>query len=123
MKIIKTLLIISILTLCSNKGFTQFQFDSVQVKKIRLIIEENTFLKTENDSLNSRITLYKKGDYINNLIISMQDSIISNKEKQIKQLESIPQQVTQVNQTKWYVWAGVVISSVCAGIITGLIIK
>jgi len=122
MKIIKTFLIILILTI-SNVSFCQFEFDSTQVKKIRLIIEENKFLQTENDSLNSRVAIYKKSENFYKQITAMQDTIIGNKEKQIRQLEAKPQQVIQINQTKWYTWAGVIISSVCAGIITGLIIK
>ena len=124
MKIMKKLLIILILILCSNFVHAQsFEFDSVQVKKLRLIIEENSFLKIENDSLNSRVEIYKRMDFNNKQIISMYDTVIANKEQQIKLLEMKPQQVIQVNQTKWYTWAGVVISSVVAGIITGILIK
>lgn len=122
MRIIKTLLTISILLISIN-AFSQFQFDSVQVKKIRLVIEENAFLKVENDSLVSKVDYLKRAGSVSELIISMQDSIILNKEKQIKKLESIPQTVVQENKTKWYVFAGIIISSVSAGIITGLIIK
>jgi len=122
MKIIKTLLIILIL-IVSSTAYSQFEFDSVQVKKIRLIIEENKFLQVENDSLNSRVVIYKKSENFYKQIVEMQDTIINNKEKQIRQLEMKPQQVIQVNQTKWYTWAGVIVSSVAAGIITGLIIK
>ena len=122
MRIIKTLLTISILLISIN-AFSQFQFDSVQVKKIRLIIEENAFLKVENDSLVSKVDYLKRAGSVSELIISAQDSIILNKEKQIKQLEAKPQTVVQENKTKWYVFAGIIISSVSAGIITGLIIK
>jgi hypothetical protein len=62
-------------------------------------------------------------DFNNKQIIAMYDTVINNKEQQIKLLEMKPQQVIQVSETKWYTWAGVIVSSVAAGIVTGLIIK
>jgi hypothetical protein len=120
MKIIIKLIIT--LTILSNVSFAQFNFDSVQVKKIRLIIEERDFLKVENDSLISRCKLFDKKISLLNLEIEMQDTIISYKEKQIKLLESKPIEVREI-KTHWYTWAGVIVSSIATGLIIGVIIK
>lgn len=116
-------ILFSILIITVSNCYSQYNFDSVQVKKINLIIEENKFLNIENDSLKSRCYLYKKALTTQDLIISMQDTIINNKEQQIKELELIPKNVVKINHTKWYVFAGIIISSIATGIITGLIIK
>ena len=117
-------IIVIIIIISTFKGANaQYVFDSTQINKIRLIIEDNKFLKVENDSLSNRCLYYKKILFNSDLIISMQDSIISNKEKQLKQLESIPKTVINVNYTKWYIFAGIVLTSISAGLITGLILK
>lgn len=73
-----------------------FKFTGKQVKTMRLITFERDFLKVENDSLNKRIGYYKLLALNNDLIISMQDTIINNKEKQIVDLEKRPLNVTQI---------------------------
>ena len=58
-----------------------------------------------------------------NEVSSMQDTIILYKEKQIKELEAIPKTVVNVNYTRWYVFGGIIVSSIAAGLITGFFIK
>lgn len=124
--------LIAILTFITLSGTAQvtaqtndtlFYFNGREIKNMRLIISERDFLKVENDSLKSRCYLYKKALTTQDLIISMQDTIINNKEQQIKELELIPKNVVKINHTKWYVFAGIIISSVATGIITGMILK
>lgn len=118
------LFLITIL-LIATECFSQFQPpDSIQVKKIiaikaqrdSLLIVTN-YLQTENDSLKAGIAIRDRKISAKQNIIEMQDNIISYMEKQIKKFEDTPI-VKEVVK-----WAGVIISSIAAGIITGLIIR
>ena len=122
-KLLLTILVFLFVVVNINAQDSTFNFTGEQVKKIRLIIEDNKFLKIENDSLYSRVNLYKKLVFNLNEVSSMQDTIILYKEKQIKELEAIPKTVVNVNYTKWYVFGGIIVSSIAAGLITGFFIK
>ncbi len=119
-----------IILLMSEICSAQFQApDSIQVKKTiaikaqrdsLLIVTE--YFQTENDSLKSGIAIRDNKLKLKQSLIDMQDTIILYKDKQIYKLENTPI-VKEVIKTKWYVYAGIIISSICAGIITGLVIK
>jgi len=93
------------------------------LKQMRLLTIEFDFIKQENDSLYSRVNLYKKLTFNLSEVSSMKDTIILYKEKQIKELEAIPKTVVNVNHTKWYVFAGIIVSSIAVGLITGFFVK
>ena len=109
--------------------FAQYNLDSVQaVKTLKIKAERDSllivtdYLHTENDSLKSGIVIRDNKLKLKQDIINMQDTILLYKDKQIYKLENT-QVVKEEIKTKWYVYAGIIISSVCAGIITGLVIK
>lgn len=118
-----TFLLIS--TIC----YSQFNLDSTQARKTIKIKEQRDsllivtdYFQTENDSLKSGIKIRDSKINAKQNIIDMQDTIIMYKDKQINKLENTPI-IKEVVRTKWYTWAGVIISSVCAGLITGIFIK
>lgn len=117
-----------IILLMSETCSAQYYLDSTQaVKTLRIKYERDSllitseFLNVENDSLKSRTALLDRKLELKQNIIDMQETVITYKDKQILKLEQTPV-IKEFITTKWYVWAGVIISSVCAGIITGLII-
>lgn len=114
LRTIKILLTISILLISSN-SFAQF--DSVQVKKIRLIIEDNKFLNLYNDSLISNNNLLKLKSDILEKDCKQRDSvnsiILSSKNKQIEEL----------NKTPFHTYLLIITTSISIGIITGLLIR
>lgn len=118
----RTLIIIILLSI-STVANSQYVFDSVQVKKLNLIIEENKFLNVENDSLNNRVNLYKQALSKDELIISIQDSVMAIKERQLKKFEQTPQITQIVKKTGFWTWCGVVVSSVAVGLITGYVLR
>ena len=110
-------------------SFSQYYLDSAQaIKTIKIKAQRDSllivtdYLQTENDFLKSGIAIRDMKISSKQNIINMQDTIILYMEKQIKKLENTPI-IKQEIKTKWFVWAGVVISSLCAGMITGFIIK
>ena len=122
-------LILFILLLLSNVTFSQYVLDSSQaVKTIKIkaqrdsLLIVNDFLHTENDSLKSGIAIRDLKINAKQNIINMQDTIMLYMEKQIKKLENTPI-IKEEIKIKWYVWAGVIVSSICDGMITGFIIK
>ena len=110
-------------------SFSQYYLDSAQaVKTIKIkaqrdsLLIVNDFLHTENDSLKSGIAIRDLKINAKQNIINMQDTIMLYMEKRIKKLENTPI-IKEEIKIKWYVWAGVIVSSICAGMITGFIIK
>lgn len=123
------IIVFFIILLISEICSAQFNLDSTQaIKTIKIKYERDSLLivtdyfQTENDSLKSGISIRDNIIFHKQNIIDMQDTIILYKDKQIYKLENTPI-VKEVIKTKWYVYAGIIISSVCAGIITGLLIK
>lgn len=114
LKTIKILLTISIL-LTSNNLFSQF--DSLQVKKIRIIIEDNKFLNLYNDSLISNINYLKLKTLTLESDCKQRDSvnqiIIGNKNKEIQEL----------NKTPFTTYLLLITTSISVGIITGMLVK
>ena len=110
-------------------SFSQYYLDSAQaINTIKIKAQRDSllivtdYLQTENDFLKSGIAIRDMKISSKQNIINMQDTIILYMEKQIKKLENTPI-IKQEIKTNWFVWAGVVISSLCAGMITGFIIK
>lgn len=112
--ITKTLLIILILLSCSSV-YSQYEFDSAQVKKIRLIIEDNKFLTLENDSVKSQNNILKLTNEITVRDCKQRDSInaiiIKNN------------QVSDCTETAWHTWVLFGVSLLSTGIVTGLLFK
>ena len=114
--ITKTLLIILILLSCSSV-YSQYEFDSAQVKKIRLIIEDNKFLTLENDSVKSQNNILKLTNEITVRDCKQRDSInaiIINQKNN---------QVSDYTETEWHTWVLFGVSLLSTGIVTGLLIK
>lgn len=108
----KTIIRLSAFLILCNIAYPQYQFDSVQVKKIRLVIEENKFLHLENDSLFSQTKLLNRKIDLLKLQSYIKDSIITfHNNKPI------------VKQAEWYIWLMAVITSLSVGVTTGLLLK
>lgn len=115
--------------LISTICYSQYNLDSIQaVKTLKIKAERDSLLivtdyfQIENDSLKSGIAIRDNKLKLKQSLIDMQDTIILYKDKQIYKLENTPI-VKEVIKTKWYVYAGLIVSSFAAGIITGLVIK
>lgn len=122
-------IILLILLLMPAVSFSQYYLDSAQaIKTIKIKAQRDSllivtdYLHTENDSLKSGIAIRDLKINAKQNIINMQDTIMLYMEKQIKKLENTPI-IKEEIKIKWYVWAGVIVSSICAGMITGFIIK
>lgn len=115
------IILIIIFSFLAVSLFGQYQFDSTEIKKIRLIIEDNQYLKAENDSLESKVKLQDRKIFILNSQIAMRDTVIYFKEMQIRDLGVRP--ALDNSGIKWYTWAGVIISSIAGGIILQTILQ
>lgn len=109
--------------------YSQFELDSVQaMKTIAIKAQRDSLLivadyfQTENDSLKAGIAIRDNKINSQQLLIGMQDTIMIYMDKQLKKFEQAPI-IKEVVKTKWYVYAGIIISSICTGIITGVLIK
>ena len=111
-------IILLILLLMPAVSFSQYYLDSAQaIKTIKIKAQRDSllivtdYLHTENDSLKSGIAIRDLKINAKQNIINMQDTIMLYMEKQIKKLENTPI-IKEEIKIKWYVWAGVIVSSI-----------
>lgn len=86
---------------------------------LRIVTE---FQQTENDSLKSGIKIRDNLLELKDMEIAIQDSTINRKDQQIQKLEMRGVEIREI-KTGFLTWAGVIVSSVAAGMIIGIIIK
>lgn len=95
------------------------QFDSAEVKAIRLIIEQNEYRGIMIDSLNKKINMQmRKTDFYKSLY-EFTDSISGLKDEQIQLLEKQP---VITEKTPFLTFVAIITSSIAAGLITGVLI-
>ena len=111
-------ILIAILLLLSINAYAQF--DSAEVKAIRLIIEQNEYRGVVIDSLGKKVNLlYRRAEFYKTLYETA-DSVCSLKEQQIIELEKRPAIIE--NKTSFFTYLAIILSSISAGLITGILI-
>lgn len=105
---------------CQSKA--ESCFDSTELAYIELQFDNAEYYQAKADTLQKMNSSLVKQNSVLEIQNAMKDSIVTWMDFQLKRYENTPI-VKEVIKTKWYTWLGVIVSSIAAGLITGIIIK